>query len=94
MVKIACRSKTSLEKTWHDTPLIAAKVEEDGTVPTMLGSHGALPRLTSVFRFRVVVLNEYCLRAGSYYEAWPSIVVCSLSSLSSHLSAIPPRTYT
>jgi pimeloyl-ACP methyl ester carboxylesterase len=43
------KSKTSLEKTWHDTPLISAKVEED-------------------------VLNEYCLRAGSYYEAWPSIV--------------------
>jgi hypothetical protein len=31
MVKIAGRSKTSLEKTWHDTPLISAKVEEDGT---------------------------------------------------------------
>lgn len=43
------KSKTSLEKTWHDTPLISAKVEEN-------------------------VLNEYCLRAGSYYDAWPSIV--------------------
>ncbi len=31
MAKMAGRSKTSLEKTWHDTPLISAKVEEDGT---------------------------------------------------------------
>ncbi len=52
--------------------------------------------LTSVFGFRVVVLNEYCLRAGSYYEAWPSIVVraLSLSPLAIHLSMILPRTDT